>query len=234
MGHLARGELAVRSRITVAVLMLVAAVAGGLGVVFIGRVREVAERSRPATNPKAISASDSIQRGYSVRVTPTEFFSAELRRLKPHLDFLAADAFKIITNGPATLDPDVEVWCDGQRVDHPKHGLGRDDQAGELTLTVRRVEGTNADRIRYRVTVGGLVSFQRVLESPVPARPAGVAFGPITIDQPIVLQQGTKSAVVWAMGGGDGLDLTKQESVDRQLEKLPWAIILRLSIWRQE
>jgi hypothetical protein len=177
-----------------------------------------------------VPAVDRIRQGYSVRVAPTKFFSGELRRLEAHLDFLSADAFKVTTEGPVTVVPTVEVWCDSKRVDCTKYGFREDDGAGEVTLTVRRIEGRKADKTVFRVAVGGLHAFRCDLERPMPRKEEGVEFGPFTIDKPIVLQRGSDSAVIWAMGGGKGPNLERQDGVEHELKRLPWAIVLRLSM----
>src|SRR6266852_1722079 len=58
-----------------------------------------------------------------VSITPVDFFSGELKRLKGHLDFVSAVCFKIKLEGRARCVPEVEVWCEGERVDIAKYGV---------------------------------------------------------------------------------------------------------------
>jgi len=73
----------------------------------------------------------------SIRITPTEFFSGDLKRLKPHVDFRAA-CFKVTTQGPVECRGSVEMWCDGERVGISKSEGNLDTNAGEVTLSWRR------------------------------------------------------------------------------------------------
>jgi hypothetical protein len=168
-----------------------------------------------------------------VRVTPTEFFSGELKRLKAHVDFLAV-CFKVKIEGAVEVRPYVEVWSDGMQVDLGKYGATDGKESDEVTFSLRKLPTTDPDRVMYLAAVGGMISYSRRFEKPKPRLAARVSFGPVTLEQPIVLKPDLDSIIVWAMGGGDGLDLSKPEGVDKALKELPWAMILRLRVFKQE
>jgi len=178
----------------------------------------------------AIGVAPKTQResAWNIRVTPTEFFSGELKRLKPHLDFTAAECFKIKIKGPVELNPDFQLWRNGKRVDIRKYGMRVDKGSDELTFTVRRLRDTKKGVV-YRVRVGGLLTFGRYFEQPPFGKDVKVAFGPICIEKPIELKPGADPVIVWAMGVGHGFDLTKPKEAEIKLRKSPWVLVLRLS-----
>jgi hypothetical protein len=158
-----------------------------------------------------------------VRVTPDEFFSGELKRLKPHVDFRAA-CFKIAASRSLECCPELEMYCDGQRVDKPKYGFLRDSGAGEVTLSWRRKKDPETDQTYYHLIVGGLKSFSRIVDEPVSKQKIAFAFGPIIIREPVELNKAGDSTIVWAMGtGSDGtnIDLTKAEEARKLLQTAP-------------
>jgi len=60
-----------------------------------------------------------------------------------------------------------------------------------------------------------------------------VEFGPVEIEQPVELKAVGDSAIVWAMGAGDGADLAKPKEVKKMLETTPWVLILRLKVQKK-
>jgi len=169
---------------------------------------------------------------YTVRVTPTEFFSGALKRLEAHFDHSSAVCFNVRIQGGVTIWPDVEMWCDGKRVDRPRYGTKNDERSDEVTIVLREGERTDKDGKLYRVSVGGIESFVRDLKEPRSRQEIKVAFGPVSITEPLEFKPSVNSIVVWAMGAGDGIDLSKQGEIQKRLESLPWAMILRLRIGR--
>jgi hypothetical protein len=99
-----------------------------------------------------------------------------------------------------------------------------------LSFTVTELERADPRTFKYRAAVGGIVSYARYLEQPTPRKPYNVAFGPVVLDKPFDLHPGVESVVLWAMGGGHGVNLAKQDEVDRQIKRLPWVMILRLNV----
>jgi hypothetical protein len=167
---------------------------------------------------------------YSVRVTPTDFFSGELKRLEHHLDYRSAVCFKFSIQGAVSVWPDVEMWCDGKRVDQRKYGFGGDMRSDEISFMVRQKSEVDNQASEYRVTVGGRYSYARNIVEPKSRQQVNVRFGPVSISQPIELRPGNDSVVAWAMGAGEGFDLSKQEGLDKQIKALPWVMVLRLRI----
>jgi len=165
---------------------------------------------------------------YLIRITPVEFFSGELKRLKAHHDFLSAVCFKIKTNGDVTCVPDVIMLRDGNRVDRQSYAYKIDNDSDEISLTLREHPPNKEELIWYRASIGGIRNFARYLERPELPSSLKVMFGPVSICQPCELKPGTESVVVWAMGGGDGVDLSKPGKAHEQIRRLPWAMILEL------
>jgi len=163
-----------------------------------------------------------------VSITPVDFFSGELKRLKGHLDFVSAVCFKIKTAAHVKCEPEVEVWCDGERVDIAKYGCDTDSHSDEVSFTLRRIVNTKSDKVQYQATFGGIKSFDRILDKPTPRQHLNVAFGPLSMEQEIKLKPGS-SIVVWAMGGGHGVDLSKPDEVEKKIKQLPWVMIVRLT-----
>jgi hypothetical protein len=170
-----------------------------------------------------------------VRITPAEFFSGELKRLKPHVDFHAA-CFKITTSGSVKCRADIEMWCDGKRVDEPRHGAGVDPAAGEVTLSWRKTSDPRTGKVYHYVVVGGLIEFGRTIEEPVSKQKIEAAFGPVDIRQPVELQATGDSAIVWAVGTGHGAFLEKPKDVKKKkmLQTAPWVLILRLTVEKKQ
>lgn len=165
---------------------------------------------------------------YLVRITPTDFFSGELKRLKAHHDFTSVACFKIQIEGAVTCEPDVIMLRNGERVDRKSYAYAIDKASDEISLTLRECPPNKDESIWFRVGVGGIYTFSRYLERPVVSPPLEVAFGPVSIGKPAELKPGADSVVVWAMGGGRGVDLSKPGEVEEKLKRLPWAMILRL------
>src|SRR5262249_28129365 len=86
----------------------------------------------------------------------------------------------------------------------------------------------------YRASVGGIYHFIRYLEEPIPKEPLKVAFGPSTIRKPVELTPKRDAVVVWAMGGGHGVDLSTTDTVDQAIKRLPWAMVLRLQAVKKD
>jgi hypothetical protein len=187
----------------------------------------------PAAPPKP--DRQGVRPEFTIRVTPAEFFSGELKRLEPHLDFTATLLFKVVIEGSATLEPHVEVWADGDRVDREKYGIRADEQSDEVSFTVRREPRDKHVEPMYRVSLGGMREYVRHLEIPTPRTPAKFGFGPASLNKPFELNPGNKSVVVWVMGDGDGIDLGEPaEEVERQLKKQAWVMCLRLRAEKKE
>jgi hypothetical protein len=188
------------------------------------------EKAAPEQNPDADAKPD-----YTVRVTPTEFFAGELKRIRPLLDYTSAVCFKVKIDGNVRCRPDIEMWHDGNRVDLQKYLFAVDDHSDEIALTVRELAPDKQGRVHYQAAVTGQCEFARILEKPTLREPLKVAFGPGPIEQPIDLKPGSDSAIVWAMGGGHGLDLRDpQDKQEEQLKALPWAMVLRLGVEKKD
>ena len=190
-------------------------------------------QARLLSSPPSASSSGSSFETISeakdiVHITPVDFFSGDLKRLKGHLDFVSAICFKIKTEGRARCVPEVEVWCEGERVDIAKYGVRTDKHSDEVSFTLRRVVNPKSDKVQYHATFGGMQSFERILDKPTPRKQLNLAFGPVSVEHPVELKPGD-SIVVWAMGGGHGVELSKPDKVKTELKKLPWAMIVRLS-----
>jgi hypothetical protein len=124
------------------------------------------------------------------------------------------------------------MWCDGKRVDKPKYGYRRDKQSDELTLSMR--QKFTDGKTEYLVSIGGQKSFGRRIEKPKPSQKVEVEFGPLTINKPVEIKSVGGSAIVWAMGAGNGASLDKQDEVERMLKTAPWLLILRLRAESEE
>jgi hypothetical protein len=167
---------------------------------------------------------------YSISVTPVNFFSGPIKRLKAHLEFQSAVCFKIKTDGPVSCIPDIELLRNGERVDANKYISEIDESSDEVSLTLRNDYTRNDDKIIYRVAVGGMYTFARYIEKPNLSNPPRVEFGPVSLKDRVDLKPDFQSLVVWAIGGGEGVDLTKPKEVEKTLKHLPWAMILRLRV----
>lgn len=179
------------------------------------------------------AAGGVTQQRYSIRIEPVEFFSKDLKRLEAHLDFWDAICFKVTVRGPVDCVPEVELWCDGERVDIRKYGVVVNRKSDEVSFALRRVGQTPEGRAVYRATAGGIYTFRRTLEEPKPRRPAGAAFGPGRISEPLEFGPPCESVIVWAMGAGEGIDLKKQSEVEKKLKEQPWAMFLRFYVRRE-
>jgi len=168
-----------------------------------------------------------------LRITPTEFFSGELKRLKPHVDFSAV-CFKITAHGPYRCRPDVEMWCDGERVDHPKYGLRTDKDSEEETFSWRWREARMGKQSEFSVTFGGQEQFGRSLEVPVSKQPIVKGFGPLWISKPVELKGEHDSMIVWMVGAGDGAQPDEPEEVEKYLKVAPWAMVVRFHAYKVE
>jgi hypothetical protein len=187
----------------------------------------------PAPERPAIPAAKPE---HTIRVTPTDFFSGDLKRLGPHLAFISAVCFKVKPGGEVRCRPEMELWREGKRIDIPKYGFRTDPTSDEISFTVRRLPPENGDSTRYMAVVGGMEQFGRVFDKPRFQPPLEVAFGPVSLEKPLDITLQSGSAIVWAMGGGDGLNPSDpQDKLQGQLEALPWAMILRLRVeWKKD
>jgi hypothetical protein len=183
--------------------------------------------SSPSDTSSGTSFEQALEAKDVVYITPVDFFSGELKRLKGHLDFVSAVCFKIKTEGRVRCVPEAEVWCEGERVDRSNYGFKTDARSDEVSFTLRRIVNAKSDKVQYHATFGGIRSFDRILDEATPRRHLKVAFGPVSVEQKVELKRGD-SVVVWAMGGGHGVDLSKPNEVENELKKLPWAMIVRL------
>jgi hypothetical protein len=98
---------------------------------------------------------------------------------------------------------------------------------------VRRDGENKEGEARFRVAVGGLYEFGRYLYKPTVKNPGRVAFGPVYLTKPFEINPATESVVVWAMGGGEGMDLENPGEVEARLKTLPWVMLLRLRAERK-
>lgn len=183
-----------------------------------------------------LSGCSSTDEKPAVRVTPDEFFSGELKRLKPHVDFQAA-CFKVAASGTFTCRPDLEMYCDGRRVDKPKYGFNSDPRAGEVTLSWRKKSNAETGQVYYDLAVGGLESFSRYIDEPVSKQKIAFAFGPISIREPVELKKSGDSTIVWALGtgsAGSNPAVTTGKEARKLLQTAPWVLILRLTAEKSE
>src|ERR1700731_814441 len=101
------------------------------------------------------------------------------------MDFYSAVCIKIGKQGSVSCEPEVELWCDGKRVDWPKYGSLSDRKSDEITLTVRKVDGGKSRKVEYRVTVSGMRRFNRSFDEPSPRKQSKVRFGPVSLEKPL-------------------------------------------------
>jgi hypothetical protein len=172
-----------------------------------------------------------------IRISPTDFFSGELRRLKDHVDFDAA-CFKVARRGPVRCGPSLEVWCDGEIVGPGKLGGRGDRLSEEVTLSWRRIT-TWDNRLQYRLKVGGMSTFGFVLDEPKSRQEVQFHFGPVTIAEPVELKSERDSAVVWVLGAGRAtdrpdIDLSDRVKVQKMLDTAPWVVVLRLIAMKEK
>ena len=78
--------------------------------------------------------------------------------------------------------------------------------------------------------MGGLVQYGETLDVPKTGPEVKVAFGPISIRGTVELKTESDSVIVWAVGTGQGADLTKQAEVQEMLKTAPWVLVLRLTV----
>jgi hypothetical protein len=90
---------------------------------------------------------------------------------------------------------------------------------------------TTATELRS-LELDALIKYVATLKTP--RKPYNVAFGPVVLDKPFDLHLGVEFVVVWAIGGGHGVNLAKQDEVDRHIKKLPWVMILRLNVEKRQ
>jgi hypothetical protein len=161
-------------------------------------------------------------------VTATDFFSGDLKRLKAHLDFQGA-CFKVKATGELRCRPQIELWCDGQRVDeYSRQSYDIDPSSDEVSVSYRVVVTDKGIR-KHRIILGGMRGFERVIEEPKSKQIVSVAFGPTTIRKPVEIGSPDDSVIVWALGIGRAPDLADQQAVNGIIEAAPWVILLRLS-----
>jgi hypothetical protein len=181
----------------------------------------------PTPGPVAIAvAKPPAAPKYALQITPAEFFTGELKRLKPHVDFQAA-CFKIAKQGRVWCLADVQMWCDGVELESDKYVPLVAQDADEVTLSWRRKQ--EAGKTQYHVTVGGMTSFRRRLDEPRSKQKIEVAFGPILLRKPVTLKAAGDAAVVWAIGTGKGADLTMPEEVEKMMKTAPWVLLLKVT-----
>jgi hypothetical protein len=180
---------------------------------------------------------------YAVRITPTPFFSGELKRLESHLEIGWTACFKIKSGGRATCRPEIEVWSRGHRTDRAKYGARFGQNSDELSFSVRNIEAGNDEREKFRVHVGGIHSYGRELDGQRPDPNTVARFGPILIRKPVDLRRVRDSVVVWVMGklsaedsaalhkvapkGLDG-DFETLQGIEKELKKMQWVMMIRL------
>src|SRR5262249_2015319 len=114
-----------------------------------------------------------------------------------------------------------------------KYGILTDRHSDEVTLSWRTVKDENG-AMQHRVVVGGMESFGRVIDEPKSKQEVKVAFGPVAIRQPGVLNGVGNSVSVWAKGMGHGAYLGKPEKVENMLKTAPWVLILRLTVEKKK
>jgi hypothetical protein len=158
-----------------------------------------------------------------------DFFSGELKRLQGHLDFMSAVCFKLGFQGPVSCRPSIEMWCDGERVDIAKYGIGKPERTDEISFTLRQLK-THDNKISYKATFGGVQPFSRDLEQPRSRQHFNTAFGPVSIRRPVELSHGHDSTVVWAMGAGNGFDIADQAAVEKAIKTAPWIMLVRIEV----
>ena len=160
----------------------------------------------------------------SVRITPTEFFSGELARLKPHVGFKAV-CFKIARKGSWTCAPVFEFWKDGEKVFYPGYAFDSNEQSDEITMSWRETPAKKKGDRRYYFQTGGIRTFG--IDFDVPETPGSEARS-FTIKKSVVLNSQNESPAVWAIHvGGEG-DLSSKESVSKLQRTSRWVIIMRI------
>jgi hypothetical protein len=181
-------------------------------------------QSAPTPVPVAHAvAKPAAPPAYALRLTPAEFFTGELKRLKQHVDFQAV-SFKIAKQDHVRCWPDIQMWCDGKRRDSGKYAYQVDWHSDEVSLSWRRKEVGR--RVEYDIRLGGLVTCQRVLEEPSSKQKIEVEFGPVMIRKPVTLNAVGDSAVVWVMGTGYGADPAKPEQFKKMVRTAPWVLFV--------
>jgi len=179
------------------------------------------------------STTQSINEPTFVRVSPSELFQGDLKRLAPHLDFLATGSVKLETNGQIWVTMDLEEWNNGKS---RPHGGGGSRVAGpaECSYSIRSIVGTNG-RSQYSlcesIAQNGTTSSSRTsFDQPKEGASGDKEIRHKSITENVELSEG-ESTTLWGyliFKPGEANSKAAHESIDEMAKRAEHAIIVKI------
>jgi hypothetical protein len=227
----ARGRLVLGLLGAVVVLALLAA-CGGFALYALSQARPA---TMPVTALKTPVANPGPPQGI-VRVSSSDLFSGDLKRLEPHLG-LTSGCVKLEYQGPMVkLKLEPEVWHKGKR-ERSMGGMGT-TLSGPSELSVSLGEATDGQgKPRYRMIAAlsssnGYVASTTHVDAPQLKQPTS-SRGPKGLARQTDLANG-QSLAVWGYMAGEGANESRgDESVEEMAKRVEWALVLRITVGQQ-
>ena len=170
-----------------------------------------------------------------MRVSRSELFTGDLKRLEPHLGLTSSGCIKIDFEGPEIwFGTEEEVWQDGKLLQGLSKSNSRLEGPKEVSFSLKQI--TYDDKPKHRMVSavsaksrGGSSAFTGVLPG-TPGNSSGVA----ELDAPIELEPG-KSIAVFAFVEDEhkpGQEYSLGGTFDEKIKRAKRAIVFKIS-WKE-
>ena len=170
----------------------------------------------------------------SIRVSPAELFTGELKRLEPHLGLISTGCFKVDYDGPELmLKSQVQVWRDGNP-NPPGGSSTRITGPCEVSISVREVCEPKG-MTKYEVTVAVSSKSGRTFDKVRYDLPELTGEGELkfrhttSLVQPVSVH-GDKPVPVWGFAQGRGSIPGTADLLEEMAKRAEWALVLKLSM----
>jgi hypothetical protein len=175
----------------------------------------------------------------AVTVSTCELFTADLKRLEPHLG-LTTGCVKLQFASEVFIGKTVEVWQDGKQIPmQPERSEGLLGGPGELTISLK--EETDHNGVRsYRMVLAtsgqsfGGSSISRIEMPDLGKEGSITVFFPAKLEGPIDLPE-DKPAAVWAYLANvhkqNAAYSEPKGTIEQQVKQATWAVVVKV-YWR--
>ncbi len=172
-----------------------------------------------------IGPSETFAQEGTSKISPTQLFTGELKRLEPHLGLIGHGCVNVAFSGEKQLKTELQIWNKGKSTTTTSN-TRVPVSAGEISITAREAAGPEG-KMMYKVIIavpGGTSSTW----IPIPSEMRGTTW--ITVPDEKSVKDGDP-IVVWALiGTMSGSLTTTSEPVEQAAARADWALVLSVTL----
>jgi hypothetical protein len=180
------------------------------------------------TEPGDVVQAQKTEKKTVIRISPSDLFPGDLRRIAPHLDLTASCCVKVDFEGPKSLKTQVEEWQGGKAITS-KPFAGFPYYQGYFSVSVRETLDRDG-KWKYKVICDSLGDVNKLfIDIPKTAIEDHVLISRCLRRDTII--KGNESVAIWTMMQWKlGQPVSGDDEIEQLATKSVWALVVKLSI----